>query len=333
MDTLHTRVRPWTRLTGLATPLIALALFSGCDEGPLTPRDPEQRDAGPHDVDPHDAGPHDADDAAMPVEPSGDGGVDAAMPPVTNDCPRARVRTSPGTGLNLRPSPSTHEAPVASLPNNAFLEVLERVTGQVVEGDDEWLHVRWNGHEGYVSAVYAECTTDEPPILELDGFYLPLECGTSARISQGNNGGFSHTGRARYGFDFALGVGVPMVAMADGEVLHIYDQTGPGHRCYNGGGSDCYAYANLVVLLHTDGTTTIYKHLSAVSVSLGEIVLRGSPVGLSGSTGYSTGPHAHIMRQEDCGEANCQSIPMEFVDVPGNGIPETGDTVTSGNCP
>lgn len=97
MDILHTRVRPWTRLTALATPLIALALLSGCDEGALTPLDAEQRDAGPydhpHDASGHDASPHDGPDAAMPVD---DGGVDAAMPPVTNDCPRARVRTSPG---------------------------------------------------------------------------------------------------------------------------------------------------------------------------------------------------------------------------------------------
>jgi hypothetical protein len=39
------------------------------------------------------------------------------------------------------------------------------------------------------------------------------------------------------------------------------------------------------------------------------------------------------MRMEDCGGSYCQSIPMSFHDVPGDGVPVSGDTVTSGNCP
>src|SRR5690606_14645789 len=106
-----------------------------------------------------------------------------------------------------------------------------------------------------------------------------------------------------------------------------------GDPCYNGGDSSCYPYANLVVLLHGDGSPSSYTHLSSASVSLGVYVGRGQRVGLWGSTAYSTGPHAHVMRQEDCGVANCQSIPLKFADVPGDGVPDTGQTVTSGNCP
>src|SRR5690606_14706236 len=136
-----------------------------------------------------------------------------------------------------------------------------------------------------------------------------------------------------YGFDFGIPLNTPLVAMAAGEVIHVYDRTRPGDPCYSGGDSSCYPYANLVVLLHPDGSTTLYKHLNSVSVALGELVPRGVTVGLSGSTGYSTGPHAHVARQENCGEANCQSIPLAFEDVPGSGVPATGQTVTSGNCP
>jgi hypothetical protein len=88
-----------------------------------------------------------------------------------------------------------------------------------------------------------------------------------------------------------------------------------------------------VSLLHGDGSRTVYKHLNEVHVALGEFVPRGAVVGLSGSTGYSTGRHAHTMRTEDCPQANCDSIPLEFADAPGNGVPDTGETVTSGNCP
>lgn len=121
--------------------------------------------------------------------------------------------------------------------------------------------------------------------------------------------------------------------MADGIVINTYTDTMPGDLCYNGGNADCFPHANLVVLLHGDGTATLYKHLNAVYVDDGAFVAQGEAVGLSGSTGYSTGPHAHSMRMEDCGASNCQSIPLAFADVPGDGVPVTDQTVTSENCP
>jgi murein DD-endopeptidase MepM/ murein hydrolase activator NlpD len=252
----------------------------------------------------------------------------------SNECPRVRVDVAAGATLNVRPDPSTANAPVGSLPDGSVVDVVSQVQGESVGGNTLWFQIATSTLSGYISSAFAACTTDEPPVLvPPDAWYLPLECGKSAKISQGNSGSFSHSGKAKYAFDFSLGVGTPMVAMADGIVHHIYDQTGPGDPCYDGGGSSCYPYANLVVLLHGDGSTSIYKHLSQVSVSLGAFVARGTAVGLSGSTGYSTGPHAHVMRQEDCGQANCQSIPLVFADAPGDGVPDTGQTVTSGNCP
>ena len=42
----------------------------------------------------------------------------------------------------------------------------------------------------------------------------------------------------------------------------------------------------------------------------------GKAVGLSGSTGYSTGPHAHVMRQDACADPiGCQSLRTPFADV------------------
>jgi hypothetical protein len=73
-------------------------------------------------------------------------------------------------------------------------------------------------------------------------------------------------------------------------------------------------------------------HLDAPLVSVGEPVYRGEEVGLSGGTGWSTGPHAHVQRQELCGSWWCQSVSTAFTDVGGDGIPVTGQTVTSQNC-
>lgn len=253
-------------------------------------------------------------------------------PPVAETCPRIRVTVASGATLNVRGDPSTVNAPVAQLANARIVDVLAVVHGESVNGVDVWYQVAFDGQQGFVHAGFAQCTTDEPPAPP-DGFYLPIPCGTSARISQGNNGTFSHNGRTQYAYDFSLGLNRPLVAMAAGTVLHIYDQTGPGDACYDGGPSSCFPYANLVVLLHGDGTTSIYKHLNRVDVALGQVVARGAQVGLSGSTGYSTGPHAHVMRQVECGAANCQSLPLRFVDVAGSGVPATGTTVTSQNCP
>lgn len=263
------------------------------------------------------SGPAPTDDDSTTGEPS--------------DCPRIRVIVGSGEVLNVRPTPSTAEEPIGSLPNSSIVDVVEQVTGEVIDGSDVWFHIVTDTLDGYVFGGFAECTLEEPPELSPpDGFWLPLECGMSATISQGNDGNVSHQGNAFYAFDFALGLNTPLVAIADGIVIHTYAETMPGDPCYAGGGPECFAAGNLVTLLHGDGSTSLYKHLNEVHVADGELVLRGFPVGLSGSTGYSTGPHAHVARQEDCGEANCPSIPLEFVDA---GVPVTGESVTSENCP
>lgn len=54
------------------------------------------------------------------------------------------------------------------------------------------------------------------------------------------------------------------------------------------------AYGNEVVIRHADGNYSQYGHLSQLSVSVGQSVTGGQQIGLSGSTGNSTGPHLHF---------------------------------------
>ncbi|MFE4632532.1 LysM peptidoglycan-binding domain-containing M23 family metallopeptidase [Streptomyces sp. NPDC056773] len=54
------------------------------------------------------------------------------------------------------------------------------------------------------------------------------------------------------------------------------------------------SYGNEVVIRHADGRYSQYAHLSQLSVSSGQSVTGGQTIGLSGSTGNSTGPHLHF---------------------------------------
>ena len=54
------------------------------------------------------------------------------------------------------------------------------------------------------------------------------------------------------------------------------------------------AWGNYIIINHGGGYTTLYAHLSRRNVSKGATVKQGDVIGLSGNTGYSTGPHLHF---------------------------------------
>ena len=81
------------------------------------------------------------------------------------------------------------------------------------------------------------------------------------------------------GQDFSAPVGTEVYATGAGNVIDAG---------WNGGG-----YGNFVRIDHGYGYQTTYGHLSQVGVEVGQKVNRGDKIGLSGSTGVSTGPHLH----------------------------------------
>jgi len=56
----------------------------------------------------------------------------------------------------------------------------------------------------------------------------------------------------------------------------------------------CLSYGKWVLVKHNNGLSTLYAHLSLITVSPGQNVSTGQVVGYSGNTGYSTGPHLHM---------------------------------------
>ena len=53
------------------------------------------------------------------------------------------------------------------------------------------------------------------------------------------------------------------------------------------------SYGNYVVISHGTGNTTLYAHMSSRSVKAGDKVTQGQVIGVTGSTGVSSGPHLH----------------------------------------
>jgi hypothetical protein len=176
-----------------------------------------------------------------------------------------------------------------------------------------------------------EAPDGTPDYCKSDSEYrLPFDCGVKKTCSNGNHTS-SHSGKDEYAYDFATPVGTDVRAMRAGTVLRVRNVSSPGDACYDGGGSACANYANTVEVKHSDGTVALYMHLSKTKVTKGQPVAQGDLVGLSGNSGWTTGPHLHVQVQQDCGIWWCQSQPFKFVEDP---TISAGTQVTSENhCP
>ncbi len=104
------------------------------------------------------------------------------------------------------------------------------------------------------------------------GYFLrPINGGRKTQGIHGHNG-----------IDLAASIGTPIFASADGKV--IISRTGG----WNGG------YGTYVVISHANGTQTLYAHMGANNVSVGQYVEQGQVIGSIGLTGKTTGPHVHF---------------------------------------
>lgn len=54
------------------------------------------------------------------------------------------------------------------------------------------------------------------------------------------------------------------------------------------------SFGNKIVINHQNGFTTVYAHLASIDVTVGQVVSKGSNIGVMGSTGDSTGVHLHF---------------------------------------
>ncbi len=92
------------------------------------------------------------------------------------------------------------------------------------------------------------------------------------------------TARWHYGQDFEVPYGTNVYATGDGTVIESGWSTG--------------GFGNVVTIDHGYGLQSLYGHLSKIKVSTGMNVKRGDLIGLSGSTGTSSGPHLHYQIEQ-----------------------------------
>lgn len=99
------------------------------------------------------------------------------------------------------------------------------------------------------------------------------------------------------GTDVGAPIGAEFVAAASGVV------TKAGYNKY---------YGNMVIIDHGGGVQTLYAHGSEIVAHLGDLVSKGDVVLKVGSTGYSTGAHAHFEIRINGEAVN----PLDYIEIP-----------------
>lgn len=118
-----------------------------------------------------------------------------------------------------------------------------------------------------------------------------------------------HAGADKYGYDFSVPEGTRVVASEGGIVIRTVQGYAIGHQ-----NQHMRDNANIVEILHADGTVARYVHLkqNSLRVSQCQLVQTGQEIALSGNTGYTKGPHLHMDVFKPVGGGTHQTIPLQF---------------------
>lgn len=104
----------------------------------------------------------------------------------------------------------------------------------------------------------------------------------------GDRGG----GNTHYGTDFGVSNGTPLPASFSGTVVFAGGDGASG-ELYPGSGIWANGEALVVDIMRSDGLIARYAHLDRIDVYVGQVVTAGQIIGVSGNTGFTTGPHLH----------------------------------------
>jgi murein DD-endopeptidase MepM/ murein hydrolase activator NlpD len=143
-------------------------------------------------------------------------------------------------------------------------------------------------------------------------YRVPFGVGSTYLITQAYPSRITHTtADSQYAVDIALPDGTPVYAAREGTVINAR------HDYFRGAIDPVMLdQANVVQILHSDGTIGVYAHLhwDSIRVRIGAHVVRGEYIADSGNTGFTSGPHLHFAVIRSAGATNV-SVPVEFAGI------------------
>ena len=159
-------------------------------------------------------------------------------------------------------------------------------------------------------------------------YRAPFSAGLQFQITQTYPDSITHRTRdSMYAVDVSMPVGTDIVASRGGVVFDVASTNFKG-----GPNAEQYAdLANLVRILHDDGTYAVYAHLNwnTIRVQLGDRVETGQYIADSGNTGLSSGPHLHFAVQRNMGR-RIDSLPVAFRGADGSRVtPSSGGMLSA----
>lgn len=180
--------------------------------------------------------------------------------------PVSGVRHTVKSGDTLKSIAKLYKADIADIERyNDITDSTKLKKGDVVIVPDGEIAPAASSSSGSSQVRFVTSTKD------YSGFFMRPTTGPKTQGIHGNNG-----------IDIAPPLGTPIVAAASGTVLI---SKGSG---WNGG------YGSYVVIKHSNGTQTLYAHMSKDVVEQGSTVEQGQIIGYVGATGKSTGAHLHF---------------------------------------
>jgi murein DD-endopeptidase MepM/ murein hydrolase activator NlpD len=158
-------------------------------------------------------------------------------------------------------------------------------------------------------------------------YRVPFDVGSTYVVSQAYPSRITHTTPdSQYAVDMALPDGTPVYAAREGTVINAR------HDFFRGAVDPAMMdQANLIEILHDDGTIGVYAHLrwDSIRVRIGAHVVRGQYIADSGNTGFSSGPHLHFAVIRNAGTTDV-SVPVQFAGIAEVGVtPETQMQLTA----
>jgi murein DD-endopeptidase MepM/ murein hydrolase activator NlpD len=158
-------------------------------------------------------------------------------------------------------------------------------------------------------------------------YRAPFALGTSYRVTQAYPDHITHvTPDSLQAIDIALPDGTAVYAARAGTVINVR------HDGFRGGAVSVMSdQANLIEILHDDGTIAVYGHLhwDSIRVHIGQHVALGEYIADSGNTGFSSGPHLHFAVWRNAGDTDV-SVPVQFAGPGGTAVtPVTGMELTA----